>query len=220
MIVCIRNIKTIRIFKRNWPERVQVSSNFRGLQNVFQNRKRATISPHPSLFPNQTYRIISKKKKKKKEEREKKSNLLSFRISYIYILPCSDFCNETRGQCSKLIFISLDGESGELSRKGFENDICRYPCLLFCNFSLLCFIISPLLSLSLSRLVRAGESPWIFRDTIRTRKAETKEKRERERGWKRWREKERKRRRNGRTGERRKKKKKKERTRMTADETT
>lgn len=212
MIVCIRNIKTIRIFKRNWPERVQVSSNFRGLQNVFQNRKRATISPHPSLFPNQTYRIISKKKKKKKEEREKKSNLLSFRISYIYILPCSDFCNETRGQCSKLIFISLDGESGELSRKGFENDICRYPCLLFCNFSLLCFIISPLLSLSLSVSSRPSEGiavDFSRYDTYGGKQKRKRNERERERGWKRWREKERKRRRNGRTGERRKKKKRK-----------
>lgn len=123
-----------------------------------------------------------KKKEKEKRRERKKSNLLSFRISYIYILPCSDFCNETRGQCSKLIFISLDGESGELSRKGFENDICRYPCLLFCNFSLLCFIISPLLSLSLSRLIRARESPWIFRDTIRTEKSRNeRETRERER---------------------------------------
>lgn len=136
-------------------------------------------------------------------------NLLSFRIFYIYILPYSDFCNETKGQlarCSKLIFISLDCESGELSRRGFETSktisvVTRFLCLLFCNFSLLCFIISPLFSLS--RPSRARESPWIFRGTIR-RKA-TKEKRERVETR---REKERKRRRNGRTGERRKKKKK------------
>lgn len=151
-----------------------------------------------------------KKKEKEKRRERKKSNLLSFRISYIYILPCSDFCNETRGQCSKLIFISLDGESGELSRKGFENDICRYPCLLFCNFSLLCFIISPLLSLSLCLVSsERGNRRGFFAIRYVRRKAETKEKRERERGWKRWREKERKRRRNGRTGERRKKKKEK-----------
>lgn len=113
---------------------------------------------HPILSCFQIKRIEqnSKKKKGERKERKKNMNLLSFRIFYIYILPCSDFCNETKGQlarCSKLIFISLDCESGELSRRGFETSktisvVTRFLCLLFCNFSLLCFIISPLFSLS------------------------------------------------------------------------
>lgn len=80
LIVCIRNIiKTIEFLSEIGQNVSKYHRIFEVcIQNVFQNRKRATISPHPFLFPNQTYRIIPKKKKRKKEEREKKNTFSRF----------------------------------------------------------------------------------------------------------------------------------------------